>query len=139
MVEHSTADREVPGSNPGVPLTNIFHSVSKTVFRFFHSKWDEMTSLPSRIGGSVVEFSPATREARVRFPADAFFTFSVVIDTVFPTLSPFSRSVESSQLLWRNWLARSAVNRKVGGSTPPRGDSFSRTFTSMKNILSFLN
>ena len=25
-----------------------------------------------------------------------------------------------SQLLWRNWLARSAVNRKVGGSSPPR-------------------
>ena len=23
--------------------------------------------------------------------------------------------------LWRNWLARSAVNRKVGGSIPPRG------------------
>ena len=23
--------------------------------------------------------------------------------------------------LWRNWLARSAVNRKVGGSSPPRG------------------
>ena len=22
--------------------------------------------------------------------------------------------------LWRNWLARSAVNRKVGGSSPPR-------------------
>lgn len=21
---------------------------------------------------------------------------------------------------WRNWLARSAVNRKVGGSSPPR-------------------
>ena len=27
--------------------------------------------------------------------------------------------------LWRNWLARSAVNRKVGGSSPPRGvDTF---------------
>ena len=26
----------------------------------------------------------------------------------------------TSQLLWRNWLARSAVNRKVGGSRPPR-------------------
>ena len=25
----------------------------------------------ARIGGSVVEFSPATREARVRFPANA--------------------------------------------------------------------
>ena len=23
---------------------------------------------------------------------------------------------------WRNWLARSAVNRKVGGSSPPGGD-----------------
>ena len=26
--------------------------------------------------------------------------------------------------LWRNRLARSAVNRKVGGSNPPRGDYF---------------
>ena len=26
--------------------------------------------------------------------------------------------------LWRNRLARSAVNRKVGGSSPPRDDSF---------------
>ena len=46
--------------------------------------------------------------------------------------------------LWRNWLARSAVNRKAGGSSPPRGaitqvdvcfvqflqiDSFLRYFT----------
>ena len=23
---------------------------------------------------------------------------------------------------WRNWLARSAVNRKVGGSSPPGGE-----------------
>ena len=27
--------------------------------------------------------------------------------------------------LWRNWLARSAVNRKVGGSSPPRDAAFS--------------
>ena len=26
--------------------------------------------------------------------------------------------------LWRNRLARSAVNRKVGGSNPPRDDIF---------------
>ena len=26
--------------------------------------------------------------------------------------------------LWRNRLARSAVNRKVGGSSPPRDDHF---------------
>ena len=25
---------------------------------------------------------------------------------------------------WRNWLARSAVNRKVGGSSPPGGVIF---------------
>ena len=30
----------------------------------------------------------------------------------------------SYQSLWRNRLARSAVNRKVGGSSPPRDDSF---------------
>ena len=29
--------------------------------------------------------------------------------------------------LWRNWLARSAVNRKVGGSSPPGGDDFCPT------------
>ena len=30
------------------------------------------------------------------------------------------------QLLWRNLLARSAVNRKVGGSSPPRSVNFLR-------------
>ena len=37
------------------------------------------------IGGSVVEFSPATREARVRFPANAstiFFFFKHVEQTI---------------------------------------------------------
>ena len=28
------------------------------------------------------------------------------------------------QLLWRNWLALSAVNRKVGVSSPPRSEYF---------------
>ena len=28
------------------------------------------------------------------------------------------------QRLWRNWLARSAVNRKVGGSRTPRSECF---------------
>src|SRR4029434_7585451 len=30
-----------------------------------------------------------------------------------------------AQSLWRNWLARSAVNRKDGGSSPPRDEKFS--------------
>ena len=30
-----------------------------------------------------------------------------------------------SRHLWRNWLARSAVNRKVAGSSPARCDCFS--------------
>ena len=29
---------------------------------------------------------------------------------------------------WRNWLARSAVNRKVGGSSPPGGANFFAIF-----------
>ena len=32
--------------------------------------------------------------------------------------------IEESRPLWRNALARSAVNRKVGGLSPPRGESF---------------
>ena len=28
--------------------------------------------------------------------------------------------------LWLSWLERSAVNRKVGGSSPPRGDYYKR-------------
>ena len=31
------------------------------------------------IGGSVVEFSPATREARFRFPANAAFTLAHLV------------------------------------------------------------
>lgn len=37
---------------------------------------------------------------------------------------------------WRNWLARSAVNRKVGGSSPPGGAfifSFLKVFNKKKN------
>ena len=56
---------------------------------------------------------------------------------VFPDIYVESKVVEQyktdsqhcclTQPLWRNWLARSAVNRKVGGSSPPRGDSFDFT------------
>ena len=35
---------------------------------------------------------------------------------------------------WRNWLARSAVNRKVGGSSPPGGDSFCHNLAMEKLI-----
>ena len=31
---------------------------------------------------------------------------------------------ELFKLLWRNWLARSTVNRKVDGSSPSRSDVF---------------
>ena len=33
-------------------------------------------------------------------------------------------NLNKSTLPWRNWLARSAVNRKVGGSSPPGSDNF---------------
>ena len=38
-------------------------------------------------GGSVVEFSPATREARVRFPASAKLFFIIII-VIFYLLLP---------------------------------------------------
>ena len=36
---------------------------------------------------------------------------------------------------WRNWLARSAVNRKVGGSSPPGGALFLSGFTGCPKML----
>ena len=38
------------------------------------------------------------------------------------------KNISSSSSLWRNRLARSAVNRKVGGSNPPRDDRFESLF-----------
>ena len=43
------------------------------------------------------------------------------------------------QPLWRNWLARSAVNRKVGGSSPPRGAKVYFTFNWLVFYYFFLN
>ena len=39
-------------------------------------------------------------------------------------LNIISESIQENKLLWRNWLARSAVNRKVGGSSPPGSDDY---------------
>ena len=39
-----------------------------------------------------------------------------------------STAVLTEQPPWRNWLARSAVNRKVGGSSPPGGANFFAIF-----------
>ena len=39
------------------------------------------------------------------------------------------RLLETKSLpLWRNWLVRSAVNRKVGGSSPPGSDLLEQNF-----------
>ena len=43
MVEHSTADREVPGSNPGAPLQVLFFS-----FRDTHYLLDISLDIKSR-------------------------------------------------------------------------------------------
>ena len=40
-----------------------------------------------------------------------FYFLSIIFSCVF---------ADNTQPPWRNWLARSAVNRKVGGSSPPR-------------------
>ena len=40
-------------------------------------------------------------------------------------LYKYIKTWRSGKPPWRNWLARSAVNRKVGGSSPPGGETFS--------------
>src|SRR2546425_12190698 len=76
------------------------------------------------IGGSVVECSPATRAARVRFPADALLAGRrrcCAEAAARPSLQRFTprRILRGHRASVAQWLARSAVNRKVGGSTPP--------------------
>ena len=44
-----------------------------------------------------------------------FYFLSIIFSCVF---------ADNTQPPWRNWLARSAVNRKVGGSSPPGGGLF---------------
>ena len=39
------------------------------------------------------------------------------------------RTATNQLSLWRNRLARSAVNRKVGGSSPPRDEAFDLSFS----------
>ena len=85
------------------------------------------------IGGSVVECSPATRATRVRFPADALFFLNherhaAMLPYVLrgqrarqPTGQTLRRVPRPQRASVAQWLARSAVNRKVGGSTPPGG------------------
>jgi hypothetical protein len=60
----------------------------------------------------------------------AVYVMSTAVRALFrKRFIPVSRkSVISS--LWRNRLARSAVNRKVGGSSPPRDVSFANYNTS---------
>ncbi len=97
MVEHSTADREVPGSNPGGP----FNVLSLLFYEGPSSAASHMCHQPS-IGGSVVEFSPATREARVRFPADAFSIFvGICILIHFFVIAPTFAEDSVAQLVER--------------------------------------
>ena len=39
-----------------------------------------------------------------------------------------NRNFHNRVLPWRNWLARSTVNRKVGGSSPPGSDLLEQNF-----------
>ena len=52
--------------------------------------------------------------------SDVLFT----VDFLGPVKSSGGVSGPINTSLWRNRLARSAVNRKVGGSNPPRDDLF---------------
>ena len=57
--------------------------------------------------------------------AGSFTTLVKAVQAKLGELScPPCRIHQIIQPPWRNWLARSAVNRKVGGSSPPGGAAF---------------
>ena len=45
-----------------------------------------------------------------------------------------SNTIDFNKPPWRNWLARSAVNRKVGGSSPPGGECFVLLYNYLKHF-----
>ena len=45
MVEHSTADREVPGSNPGAPSSDSFYWICYTKLDMLHQN-DDINMMP---------------------------------------------------------------------------------------------
>ena len=52
----------------------------------------------------------------------------VIVNSIMYYANPIYNALDEcswpKKSLWRNRLARSAVNRKVGGSSPPRDDCF---------------
>ena len=76
------------------------------------------------------------------FNFDAFVTFLLREGSFcsrFQTCKPGHRVLQFcpcwlGQRLWRNWLARSAVNRKVGGSRTPRSECLFK-FYALHSIL----
>ena len=77
MVEFSPATRETgvrfPANARHVFLLSFDDRLHDTLKRRIVAKCKPYfyCNFTASIGGSVVEFSPATREARVQFPADA--------------------------------------------------------------------
>ena len=60
--------------------------------------------------------------ARLPFPIGILTKEQMAAE--FLILNPTTKILLSSDPSWRNWLARSTVNRKVGGSSPPEGEPF---------------
>ncbi len=71
--------------------------------------------------------------SKINSVKEVFFdSVSLFVQILNKGLRNFLKS--NIQSLWRNWLARSAVNRKVDGSNPSRDDIFFLT----KYYFSFL-
>ena len=68
-----------------LPSKNKYDKGKTLIFYLDFSKFkqDKRYSLHVSIGGSVLECSPATRAARVRFPADAYFFNTRKINFIF--------------------------------------------------------
>ena len=62
------------------------------------------------------------------------YNFPIII-AYFNCILKIYSSDSITWLPWRNWLARSAVNRKVGGSSPPESDFLSTQHIHLQTFL----
>ena len=82
------------------------------------ASWSSSQNFASQVGGKIY----LTTSGISRIDSPQFFARLTLLDYNYYLYFSYGKTWRSP---WRNRLARSAVNRKVGGSSPPGDDIFS--------------
>ena len=102
--------------NPSILILIALWTYILFQFIVVRTRW--IKSSPGNILASLCRY------ASIILSTDHLLLYISYRDEIFTGNFEVVHFIQSNVLLWRNWLARSAVNRKVGGSSPPRSVLF---------------